>query len=645
LGHFKRWRTAMVITTRSAVGGRDFVIDQVNGGFMQHINGGLQQLASRAHLHKLRFTLPMPLEAVDEPTTMLDDEFALLQWKLALGSASAHLSRGLYFFAWPLGMTAILSPVGLLQKRCLANFKLDVEIFGELQADALDLPQKEKRMYLRHLCHQSATRTYMQACNELGFGPEPHAEIMAVAAQRITGCVTTTIDEEIVGIAKNFKEAKSCSRFRRPEVSFGRIITSGLLEKRFGFDFVSADVAPEARSERLDDHAFASSPKDWSLPFQTVQGAKQQADFYSPSAANMNVPAADLRAYRDAKALGSLALVADCYLGAMYKHEHLFAFEHVIPRTKEKVWAYPLKHMKDSAVLAVKMSLEKFTVAGKTHNYFDFKFEDEPFFVSIFEIPAANKACAIEPRSPAWQWQYAAMHKKPHAIRAFRDGEFEPIQNIAAKNACWLMCRGLVEQYAKHLKVHIPPGLNFTEVLTLFCMGVLGCSEEEALHYVYKRIALLAKATIHSHELLNVEEAIECMDRNDLDAMTQAQKHAVSTLEGHSVLIREYTDKKRAIDAKKGLPKKPAAQTLLPELITQAQVKKYMPPTVSCWRGTTRPEWWAHCKPNARILVPMSRFGGCEKSTIRDLIRQAWTQYNQREGKPATHCFFSGVFE
>jgi hypothetical protein len=69
---------------------------------MEHINNGLRQLRSRAYLQKLRFAIPVPGVAFDETTDMLDDEFAELQWKLTVGAASAHLSRCLYFFAWPL---------------------------------------------------------------------------------------------------------------------------------------------------------------------------------------------------------------------------------------------------------------------------------------------------------------------------------------------------------------------------------------------------------------------------------------------------------------------------------------------------------------------------------------------------------------
>ena len=51
------------------------------------------------------------------------------------------------------------------------------------------------------------------------------------------------------------------------------------------------------------------------------------------------------------------------------------------------------------------------------------------------------------------------------------------------------------------------------------------------------------QATQYSKELLDVDEAAQCLGRNNLQALIDAQKHAVDQLETKHHLIAEYTAK------------------------------------------------------------------------------------------------------
>jgi hypothetical protein len=207
LAHYKVWRVAMVKETRlGADAGREYVLKQINGGFMSHIMKGVRNLESTAYLQKVQFVLPLPDEIVEQATIAIDDDFATMQWKLTMGAASAHLSRNLFLWSPPVGFTSIIGEEKVVAKTFLFWFQKDVQIFREL-ADAMPhLPAKLKRMYDRHLCQHQSVQTYMEACDEVGYGPDAHPELIARATNCMTGAVTTTINEEIVGITKNFKE-------------------------------------------------------------------------------------------------------------------------------------------------------------------------------------------------------------------------------------------------------------------------------------------------------------------------------------------------------------------------------------------------------------------------------------------------------
>ena len=97
---------------------------------------------------------------------------------------------------------------------------------------------------------------YYEGFKELGFVFPVHPDLKALAEKRCTGSFSTTMEEEMVGLARNSKEAKASHRYRRPEVCMAKIVSSEGFVKRWKYDWVDASRAVEHRSVRLAADAF-----------------------------------------------------------------------------------------------------------------------------------------------------------------------------------------------------------------------------------------------------------------------------------------------------------------------------------------------------------------------------------------------------
>ena len=108
------------------------------------------------------------------------------------------------------------------------------------------------------------------------------------------------------------------------------------------------------------------------------------------------------------------------------------------------------------------------------------------------------------------------------------------------------------------------------------------------------------------------------------------KKDAKSKPKGKMPLPLELTQKK--------YPKK------VPMKFERAYVKDFMPPSVSCWRGNVRNEWWCHCQPYPRHAEPLERHGGDEQACIVAMLQEAWRQWLQKAALPLSECPIEGMF-
>lgn len=430
--------------------------------------------------------------------------------------------------------------------------------------------------------------------------------------RHFSGVLCTQSVEDCIGAQKNAGQVKQCQKYRRPEVSMATVVRAKVLECRHSYTPVVWDSTGHPKSSRLVESDFRAAPRHRTKDWQNIVSTCATAPFYSPSATNSTAPDADIRMLEAAAATGDIRVASRAWLGVLFDYRHEFAFEHRFPNG-EKAWVMPLSHMPDSAVLALKC--QRTAVAGCNHEFFPLQVLDAPVLLGVFDIGDNVVGCRVKARS--WLWQLAHIPNCSSiltpAIRFFKEGPIEPVHKLACRAAFWSLSRPVIIDIAKYLGVGLPDGSGLLDVLTTMAVSVLGVSQEEALYIVHQRVVPLTDATAFSDALMQVDEAAQLLDSNDLEEFSREQaaaKRSVSERESVSSDYRKRAAKVREsrerAAAEKGQPakrqKKGASRsgpTRMPpaSTIPQSDAKVYIPPGASIWRGLTRGEWWGHFPP------------------------------------------------
>ena len=162
--------------------------------------------------------------------------------------------------------------------------------------------------------------------------------------------------------------------------------------------------------------------------------------------------------------------------------------------------------------------------------------------------------------------------------------------------------------------------MNLTDALALEVVGIrLGADDLDQFY---------------AEKLLLADEALACMDQNDLKQFKDQQGAAEDAREARAAFVQDYQQARRRIDdskmegkAKKDKkPKQMAVTTAVfgPGGIPQPTAKKYVLAGASIWKDKTHGGWCAHCPPRARISEP---YDGDEAGALLVILKRLWGQH------------------
>lgn len=130
-------------------------------------------------------------------------------------------------------------------------------------------------------------------------GWQPSAPMVALLNERCRLHLSTLPCGELIGAQEHNKTVATGRKFRRDEHSYAAGIRGKVLEGRCSFKTPSLNVPMSAKTEVIDKNACYDSKGQRSLAFNDITSTRQTAEWYSPSAQNMNTPHADLRLLQD----------------------------------------------------------------------------------------------------------------------------------------------------------------------------------------------------------------------------------------------------------------------------------------------------------------------------------------------------------
>eukprot|EP00969_Alexandrium_andersonii_P185102 8177381-Alexandrium_andersonii.AAC.2 len=148
----------------------------------------------------------------------------------------------------------------------------------------------------------------------------------------------------------------------------------------------------------------------------------------------------------------------------------------------------------------------------------------------------------------------------------------------------------------------------------------------------YKRLANMKEDSI-TETLLQVEEAAELLEKSDIQELQAEQKQVKASFESIQTYSQAYQAKKASCSKKEPaelaqIRKKNLQAPKLESRVEQADMKVYLPPGASLWKGGVKGNWSGHYPPNKRISCPWQ---GDEQAAAFSVIRRLWLQYLERQ--------------
>ena len=134
--------------------------------------------------------------------------------------------------------------------------------------------------------------------------------------------------------------------------------------------------------------------------------------------------------------------------------------------------------------------------------------------------------------------------------------------------------------------------------------GITNLAEDDVMDVLALRLGIDDSSSSFVESLLEVDEAVDLLEKGDVDLLRAEQKGACTRLEGREVFAKEYKEAKQAQRAQKASgsrrSKKPARSDV-PFTILHSEAREFLPPKSSIWRGLTRNSWHGHREGRKRV--------------------------------------------
>lgn len=263
------WHIRQNQKNRSAQECSEWLQEQLNGGYMEHVQKVVEVLENRDCLQEaglLNISVATSGQAL-EAQCAADDEAAALFGQFAWTLAGARQMRALWMLrAWPVSLGRMLlsaseaaSVIGLFKKDWLAFCAL---------RDLQDRTKEQQSVLERSVFQLHAVRQIVTALSETGWVATP--PLLAVIRSRTLASLSTQAVEDANNIQKNERASlkkAATPRFRTPQSCMASLLKSKLVDKIHHYSKVPSDRPLSNRSLVLVKENFVPELKHETMPF------------------------------------------------------------------------------------------------------------------------------------------------------------------------------------------------------------------------------------------------------------------------------------------------------------------------------------------------------------------------------------------
>ena len=672
----KHWQGKAAKDMKSSKMNIDWLKDQFDKGFSDLLVEILETLGDTKVLRVAGFFEFQGMNGEEQQSqSVLDDDFAKLHGSLVMHLLAARLRRLLYVRrGWPhMFIYLLLSP--RQAQMCLQLFKKDYEAYKAV-AEHADFQQCRKVPAVkaaidRSLFQLTSVVMFLAACKETSFCTHPDLE--KITAECVGGCLSTLGVEDTNNVQKNNKQCKGSMKFRRPERAFAVSVASGVLDARHKYEPVRPTNQVESSGLVLPSSAFGKPTQKkgpTTKPTVDLTGIatfQVKAPYFSPVAAGVSTPTADLAVFSELKDFPALRHVAgQVFMGCFAEPGLTFVFRRVSKVGTPFGWHLGMGSFNKSGFIAWPISMKE--VPGH-HKFFYISAASKmevPHVHAVFDWDGME-AVMFTWRSWAWQCINCPRALKNEAwqpaTRMITDGKHAPLIQVAAKMAFWNLDMSMIKEVCKIVKkIEFPAAGVLLDVLTHAIRQILGVTEFDALTIVQQRmIKDKRKDDEGTKALLEVDEAVKCLEPQDekllLEELPKVQIRLDAQLdfENQWRSRREQTSphacanpKAKANASRGGSSSSTGVQSRLPAVMSmmdQKEAKTWMPPhkEARLWKSRTSGCWNSVVPPYGACSRSVSKYG--ENEALKIVLSSAWHDYCLVEGIPPKSCPMGGLLE
>ena len=280
---------------------------------------------------------------------------------------------------------------------------------------------------------------------------------------------------------------------------------------------IRSDVPIPRKCMRLDKAAFNKGKVTPSINLDGIATLQQKATYYSPGAGDIGLTGGDLPVIREVAEFNRPLLPDHCFLGCISNAKYKLALRREGEQTTPFSWRIGLFHYQDSGAVALPVTMRD--VPGHPDCvYADFDMTCvEPACHGIF-FGANIKAIQCHWRSWAWQCKHLPNARTywRTALRLIAETKDElPLMQVVARSAWYDFEATLLRKIAKFAPLDIPAECDLLDILMRMTKRVLNIGDAAAIDIIAKRLAVKEVEPETYDMLLNCDEAVDCMEKND----------------------------------------------------------------------------------------------------------------------------------
>ena len=516
----QKWRGTSAKSTRSPAETRDWLCQQMQGDFSEHVWDIWNVFCSDAFIRKAGF-LGFEDAPLQDKLVVLeeDDRMCAVFGKFGIHLFAARIRRCFYaWHGWPHRLFRILLS-DEDARDVIAAFKSDYESYHQLQR--VVNPCNELQEILGRSVF-TLPKAKQWVCAFQASAWTKTDDIMQMAHEKAGGLSSSLMVEEFIHYMKNMKRSKTGKRLRRPHRAMATVIGQQLLETRFDFKPVVVQASVGGKRRKVSESGFVVAKDTETLDLSGIATLKQKASYYSPTAADLCRLSTDRVVMQNMASHKQYQQLKNTSMNVMCDSSRAFVFrERKMIGGGDACWYMGLFNVKGSGAVAQRVNLVESPSKSKL-----LYVVPEPIEPTMLLVTSWTNYVARPTRWQSWSWQCTHMPEVKGNVaaanRLFVTDQERPLTKLAAEQAWWDLDTTDLKHVASGCKLAVSAGASEFMLLFEMTSEVLGTDDDGTLKVLLQRLEQAQPDETFMDALMELDEAQQVVDQRDVEEITQA---------------------------------------------------------------------------------------------------------------------------